>query len=305
MRCAPELSEKENSSPRLAPAALPSRRHATNLTPPPPRHHARADLRLELNSKPHENEASNATEVPTTPRSPSFFDVGGLLGYDERPRRPTQHSLSVPQYLNFSRPTTPLHSASMTASRAPGSRKGSDALLDDIGGLRPPSTAGSDNRPSSRERGISLINVLRETGPDSLSSSQPSFSSRKESPPEMQDIGGLLSPDTARTTRRSMSEKRGISLVDVLRETEPNILQDLPPTLTQSKESPPEIQDIGGLLSPKPNQRRRDSASDRRRESLVDVLRETGPSMPSKQQPPLYKPKDGAMGLQDVGGLLS
>ena len=291
--------------PRPAPVALPSARHAKNLTPPR-RQQAPDSLDLELKNSGSDNtQPSNTAATPTTPRISSFFDVGGLLGDTDPPASHRQHSIAVPQHRNFSRPTTPLRGASIAFTGAGGSRKGSDALLEDIGGLHPPDTAESESLPIQKERRMSLVDVLREAGPNFSPSLQQPHDRAGRSPPEIQDIGGLLSPNSARTRRPSTADKRDPSPADVLRQSEPNRAQYHSYTSNQMKGSSSEIQDVGGLLAYKPTQEhRRPSPSDTKGKSLVDVLRETAPSMPAKH-PRHRKPEGETIDLQDVGGLLN
>ncbi|KAL9128321.1 MAG: hypothetical protein Q9217_002976 [Psora testacea] len=302
IRCAPELTEKENHTPRPAPVALPTERHAKNLTPAPRRQHAPEGLNLELkDSKPRDHQPLNATDIPTTPKTPSFFDVGGLLGDNEQPGGAKQHSITVPQPRDFSCPASLLQSAPVHASWTGGSRKGSDAFLEDIGGLLPAGSAVSENCSSPIERGVNLADVPRETGLQVVQLSQQTNERRREPPLEIQDIGGLLSSNPIQARRPSTSNKRGMSLSDELGKAEPDIERDSPSEYTPVKASPPEIQDVGGLLSAGLTQLPgRPSDSDMRDESLVHVLRETGPSISPERRLPPRKLKNEPVGLQDV-----
>ena len=303
--CAPELSEKSSSVvPRPAPIALPSSNHAKNLTPAPNEHPgSNAVIREEVQRPdPPSGQHLRAAEMPTTPRGPSFFDVGGLLGENNRPATTKPDSTALPQYRNFSRPTSPLQSTSIAVPQSSVSGRGSDAFLEDVGGLTSPNNAPSQHRPASNERGISLADVLRETGPNVPQRQFHTSEQRSESPPEIQDAGGLLSP----LQRPPTSENPGVSLVDVLRETGPNAppqVQSSSPV--QRKDSPPEIQDIGGLLSPELNSRKGPSNSEGTGVNLASVSRETGRSTSSRQRKVPRRSRAEPVGLQDVGGLLS
>ena len=303
--CAPELSEKNSSfAPRPAPIALPSSKHAKNLTPGPTEHPgSNADISKEMERPDALNGPQLATpEMPTTPRGPSFFDVGGLLGEDDRPSMNKPQSVAIPQYRNFSRPTSPLQSASVAAPQSSGSGRGSDYFLEDVGGLLSPSKAPPETLPSSNERGISLADVLRETGPIIPRQRPHSSEQRSESPPDIQDAGGLLSPSQP----PPMADKRDVSLVDVLRETGPTSpYRSQSSSLAQRRRSPPEIQDIGGLLSPELDQRSTTPKYNGTGISQADGSRQTAPGAPSRQRKAPKQSRTDPGDLQDVGGLLS
>ena len=282
--CAPELSEKDSSTkPRPAPIALPSSKYAKNLTPGPTEHpgsEALSDKEQEKSGAPHELHLSS-TGLPTTPRGPSFFDVGGLLGDDDHPTRSRQQSVTVPQYRNFSRPNSPIHSTSMTFPEPSGSAGSSSAFLADVGGLMSQNAGLSESRAAHAERGISLADVLRETGPNPPHPANQTSQQCKSSPPEIQDAGGLLSP----LQRPSTSDKRSISLKDVLRETGPDeSSKHEPSSLITHTNSTPEIQDIGGLLSLKQGHSRTPSVSNGEEVRAANDLSELGSNAPSLQR---------------------
>ncbi|KAH8597209.1 hypothetical protein B0O99DRAFT_651062 [Bisporella sp. PMI_857] len=120
-----------------------------------------------------------------TPRKVSFFDVGGLLE-DDKPRRVSstrttdtdgESSMQGAQS-NWS------HEVHGGLSPAP-PRRGSAALLQDIGGLLVPRA--SRTRP---ERSFELQTILQESGgPES----PVPLLSRQITTPSLQDVGGLLS----------------------------------------------------------------------------------------------------------------
>ena len=282
--CAPELSEKGSSTgPRPAPIALPSGKHAKNLTPGPterPGSEAILDKEQEKPGISREQHLPSAG-LPTTPKGPSFFDVGGLLGDDDHVTRSRHPSVALPEYRNFSRPNSPIYPTSMATLELSGSAGSSSAFLADVGGLISPNTLPPENRPAHAERSISLNDVLRETGPNSTHSPIQTSQQHKDSPPEIQDAGGLLSP----LQRLSTSDKRSISLKDVLRETGPTESTTYKsPSLAQKNNSPPEIQDIGGLLSPKQDRSPIHSASNDVSVSVAHDLPDLGPTAPNQQQ---------------------
>lgn len=69
-----------------------------------------------------------------TPRRMSFFDVGGLLGDDAPPRRASSTAGSVPSSATHSA-TYSLRPLIKSPNVRQRSRRGSHALVDDIGGL--------------------------------------------------------------------------------------------------------------------------------------------------------------------------
>lgn len=88
-----------------------------------------------------------------TPRRMSFFDVGGLLGDDAPPGRASSIAGSVPSSATYSATYSlrPLITGPSVRQR---SRRGSHALVDDIGGLpdfqpQPPVPRTGQSHPSS------------------------------------------------------------------------------------------------------------------------------------------------------------
>ncbi|CZT09997.1 related to integral membrane protein PTH11 [Rhynchosporium agropyri] len=116
-----------------------------------------------------------------TPRKVSFFDVGGLLDGDQ-PRRgssmktDTDGESSVFGTLS----TTWSHEQGLSP---PPPRRGSSALLQDIGGLLGPRRA--DRNPS---RGYELQTIQQDQSPHL----QPVNLSRQKTNHSLQDVGGLL-----------------------------------------------------------------------------------------------------------------
>lgn len=282
--CAPELSGKGPAVPRPAPVALPSGTHAKRVTPmpregAPSRDGPSFEVRME----------QPAAMPPSSPRGASFFDVGGLLGADEAPTKPRQHSIAVmPPYRNFSRPGSPLHAASVAVLSEAGDPQSHIDENETFGHHHRFAASGNTTEEASQEpngNGMSLIDVLREPGPLTTAVQNRQPDSRRGSPPEIQDAGGLLSP-----VDRSSSGQQDMSLVDVLRQTGP--------TRTGKTTAPfqgggisPEIQDIGGLLGPKP-----DAKNARLDPSHPGSNRS---SIPSRHR------KTDTSDFQDVGGLLS
>ena len=192
--CTESLREKEPEMSRPAPIALPTGKDAKNLTPLP-RHQADPDEAPQIKVNGAE-EPSFRIDVdaimPSTPSKAAFFDIGGLLSDDETNSRPKQHPIAGPQSQNFSRPLSPRNGATGRVSRPSVARTGSDTFLEDVGGLLSTSDGSSNDRPTAKPRGMSLVDVLRETGPDDFSQPQRHRPREKVTTPEIQDAGGLL-----------------------------------------------------------------------------------------------------------------
>lgn len=158
---------------------------------------------------PRESDASDETDfhktsegatTPSdmvTPRKVSFFDVGGLLDDDQVRRisstRTTDtdgESSTQGAQSNFS------HEYISGLSPAP-PRRGSNALLQDIGGLLAPRGAQRNRQPQA-ERGYELQTILQESASPSHDSTTrppapPPVLTRQITTLSLQDVGGLLS----------------------------------------------------------------------------------------------------------------
>ncbi len=196
IRCDPELCAN-TPAPRAPPMARPSSRpNAKALSPI-------VDLKWQF---PTEKESASDTHsdiavtlkasIPSPPRSPgdvsfptprrmSFFDVGGLLEDGM-----SHHSAS---------PTAPTFGNSVPPSMYDPSRRGSRALITDMGGYLSPSGPRSPRRDDqisvSSARGSPLASV--EELPRSLSekvekSTEITSESQHQGPQSLQDVGGLL-----------------------------------------------------------------------------------------------------------------
>jgi hypothetical protein len=114
-----------------------------------------------------------------TPRKVSFFDVGGLLEEDQPRRVSSIRTMDTDGGSSFG----PLHSSyggEQGLSPAP-PRRGSSALLQDVGGLLGP-------RRERPQRGIELATILREENEPSTSHNL----LRQQTTHSLQDVGGLL-----------------------------------------------------------------------------------------------------------------
>ena len=252
MRLDPELTEKPTSIPRPAPVAM-SLHSTSNPTTSslgdtdwasPARQFAEKDEISMKSPAPIGELQPGTSDSPITPRRMSFFDVGGLLGENDRPPVRQRNSKATYQRQSFASPSFGLHPP------IAGSRRGSHALLQDIGGLMedsppsPPTQLG----PSPHSQN-SLIEALRSTPPNSPAQPSKSTAQRGESH-GLQDIGGLLSPSIQLTeshlTTGSQHSESG--LIEALKSTPPN---SSPKPFVHSPErrcGSQELQDVGGLL---------------------------------------------------------
>ena len=116
-----------------------------------------------------------------TPRRVSFFDVGGLLddsvGTSSGSLRRESHASSSENAHAHPTPTV--------AASSGGFRRGSSALLQDLGGLLGPNKSGSSRAKSSHRQGTELQTILQ-------SNHEPSLSPGRIPEPSLQDPGGLL-----------------------------------------------------------------------------------------------------------------
>ena len=253
MRLDPELIEKPSSVPRPAPVAM-SLHSKSNLNSPdladrswtfPTRPYVETD-ESEIKPPMSVRELPPGTSAtPLTPRRTSFFDVGGLLGENE----PTQvrHRGSMAAYQQQP-PASPLSSS---YPHLAGSRRGSHALLQDIGGLMedsPPSPRSTTFRPPRRSQNSDLIEALQSTPPNTSPRPPVSPAPRRGEPPGLQDIGGLLSPSPQGADSGPDPSSRHSGLIEALQSTPPDSpSKDF--ATPQRQRSPRVLQDVGGLLS--------------------------------------------------------
>jgi len=130
-------------------------------------------------------DANNTGDLSSTisPRKVSFFDVGGLLGEDQ-PRRSSTRTTDTDGESSSFGPAYSTYSHEQGLSPAP-PRRGSSALLQDIGGLLGP------RRERQASRGYELQTILQERSPH-LDPVQTSNLSRQQTTHSLQDVGGLL-----------------------------------------------------------------------------------------------------------------
>ncbi|KAK5133574.1 hypothetical protein LTR08_007613 [Meristemomyces frigidus] len=201
------LKEEVRTSPRRAPPATPARFSAQSNGRRVPRltQMEMADLDCERNEQ--GNEASREPPIvepplpsptPSIKPSVSFFDVGGLL-----------ENGSMPSLESRSRSTILLDSgASGTLAQdfAPEqSRRGSHALLADIGGL-PTSATGRNNHAYNYGRRCSDAQNFPRNGRIAPTGVLGPMLERHETDYSLQDAGGLLG-----RRRRSVQSQRSLS----------------------------------------------------------------------------------------------
>ena len=253
MRLDPELTEKPSSVPRPAPVAI-LIHSKSNLNSPdlvgrswgfPTRPSVEMD-ESEIKSAASVREIQPGTSaVPMTARRTSFFDVGGLLGENESTQVRQRSSMAAYQQQP---PASPLSSS---YPHAAGSRRGSHALLQDIGGLMedsPPSPRTTTVHPPRRSENSDLKEVSQSTSPDSSPRPRVSPAQRRVESHGLQDIGGLLSPLPQVTDSRPAPSSPDSGLIEALQYTPPNSPSkaSAPP---QRQRCPRVLQDVGGLLS--------------------------------------------------------
>lgn len=199
MRLGPELTEKPSDFPRPAPVALANGSTTKAVAPDiidrawefPNRASVETE-KTDLKSPDavRDFQPSPTTDLPTTPRGMSFFDVGGLLGSNDSPSRRPSNTLPQPTRNNLPPPT--LQQPPSTAS-ATGSRRGSHALLQDIGGLLSPSPQPAAPRPAPSTQNSDLIEALQTSPPKNSATPFSPRPQKQRVPRALQDVGGLLS----------------------------------------------------------------------------------------------------------------
>lgn len=254
MRLDPELTEKPSSIPRPAPVAI-SLHSTPNVDAQdlvdrswafPIRSSGETEKTDNKSPGPVSELKHSPTEIPTTPRRMSFFDVGGLLGENDSPQVRHQHSMAVHQQQPIDLPSSAFQ------PHASGSRRGSHALLQDIGGLMehsPPSPRTTTFRSAPSFQNSALIEALESTPPNSSPRPSPNPAPRRGESPGLQDIGGLLSPSPRDTVSRPAQSSQHSGLLEALEYTPPSSSPKpsaLPPQRRYGSQG---LQDVGGLLS--------------------------------------------------------
>lgn len=205
MRLDPELHETE-SIPRPAPVALSDanmiKRNTLGFVDPTWRFPASKttgtdDERTDIKSPPSEPDEPHSPGeiVPLTPRRMSFFDVGGLLENGS--------GTGTPQATTSTNGHIPYPPPSRNLSTSHSARRGSTALLQDMGGLLSPHDERGNGSPVARnfsrptssqvpqpERASVSTAATRARTP-STGISPPPFR-RETTTRSLQDVGGLL-----------------------------------------------------------------------------------------------------------------
>lgn len=199
MRLDPELVEKQSGVPRPAPIALPNGSAARGVSGDAVDRSWAFPNRASVDTEGtdlkspvpiRDLQPSPTSELPTTPRGMSFFDVGGLLGATDPPRR---QSTTVPQ-THQNVPPSPNLLPPPSRGSATDARRGSHALLQDIGGLlSPPASTMNSHRPTPSTQTADLIEALQTTPPSSATAPSVPRPQRQRVPRALQDVGGLLS----------------------------------------------------------------------------------------------------------------
>lgn len=178
------LSADERVGPRRAPMAIPLASQANNLTPGVDNENwafqQQSSLETdEIDAKEGGKDVDNASQSKKNPprRRLSFFDVGGLLD-DNSVALPPCYRASTWQSPGSSSPWT--EADEFTVHR---NRQGSNALLQDIGGLLTSEPAA----PTRRQQSSVKDSSRREKGV------MKSKAAEKNRAPSLNDAGGLLS----------------------------------------------------------------------------------------------------------------
>lgn len=272
------LQYKGDTGARLAPAALPAMSSPfASMSPAPPMRPPKRE------HSPHTSDSEDSLQKPPIPdgsppsptstRRVSFFDIGGLL--EDGPPNRTSRSTTVVSSADSATIAQDFAQQSPTQSR-----RGSRALLSDIGGLLSPTTSrsgvssaapmarrGSGAPPRHRNAPSGVLGPMLE---------------RQETVQSLQDAGGLLADVPSEAQRAPLSEVGEQGL--------------------ERQETP--LQDVGGLLSEERDRTSRSpGAPAARTESRTAPAR--GSASSGQDAAASTRPKDpDEMSFKDVGGLL-
>lgn len=203
MHLGPEFNEKPSSIPRPAPVAL---RHEASTIPEDPidrawtfpdRDSAETEETDMKSPVPVHEIQPSSSDAPATPKGMSFFDVGGLLGANTDPRMPHRTSIATSHPQPNALPSPSLHPHALNTPPVH-SRRGSHALLQDIGGLLPPppqiiTPQAAAPRPAPSTQNSDLIEALQSTPPNTARRQPAPPQRQRRGSPGLQDVGGLLS----------------------------------------------------------------------------------------------------------------
>lgn len=250
----PELTEKPSTVPRPAPVA--ASLHSTSIVNTsdlvdrswtfPNRPSVESDETDMKSPGPIRELRPSLTKISTSPRHMSFFDVGGLLGGNDPAQTRHRYPRAVYPPQSITLPSSGLY------PHAAGSRRGSHALLQDIGGLMeqsPPSPRTTTFPPQPSSQNADLIEALQSTPPNSPPPPSVPLAQRRRKSPGLQDIGGLLSPTPQATNSRPALSSQHPEMIEALQSTAPNSSPhpfSYPPRRGRGQQG---LQDVGGLLS--------------------------------------------------------
>ncbi|KAF7529425.1 hypothetical protein G7054_g9873 [Neopestalotiopsis clavispora] len=187
----------DDTAPQYTPAPLARVPEGMRNWQFPKRRRSVAEMSDEFLLTTGDGHSMSRSTTETTPRKVSFFDVGGLLDEEQRPQHGTQWRESFNSSIDPLSPVSPYSALSphnMPTPSVPaassGMRRGSQALLQDIGGLLTP-TQSQSPRPSRPSPEVSP----RTTELQSISHLRrgPAFAQDYRNQPELKDPGGLLS----------------------------------------------------------------------------------------------------------------
>jgi hypothetical protein len=187
-----DLRDDVESTPRPAPMAVAGNLPVQTQPWHFPEERSSTSEEMDLMKIHQGNHSPGAASSTMTPRKVSFFDVGGLLEEDSQRRRRSSTKTTTDTDAESSNhaplQSTPSYEQAGLSPAPP--RRGSSALLQDIGGLLGPRT----QRNHSSFRGYELQTILQEQPrPDpSDESRQPPSTPPQQTTPPLQDVGGLL-----------------------------------------------------------------------------------------------------------------
>ena len=251
IRVPDHLRDDTEARPRPAPAALPATSSPAARTKSPQRHDSEP-RQLEGNSSSDSEDSLRKTmvamrdpspvpsPVPSSKGTVSFFDVGGLLE-DGTPSPATRSRSTTLTEIRHSGGTVSQDFAPSTPAQ---SRRGSRALLQDMGGLLTPSasraSSGMDRYAGRRQSDSHLHPPARHSRLPPSGILGPMLE-RRETQQSLQDAGGLLggAPDPRSTSLlRALSDSTDVPMMTTaLRSPRQEISEDY------------SFQDIGGLLA--------------------------------------------------------
>ena len=297
IRLGPELRTEKSAIPRPAPVALPTAEQAHSVTPAAPswafphRNSLGSLDETELEKvqedelHPSRKQATNMDLDNATPRRMNFFDVGGLLETDDAamplpateavkrtltplpPKSPPPMPRAMSPESTFSFHSAQDFAAGPATPSARHSRRGSLALLQDIGGLlsddksalQTPRSRPSSSLVSPGQAPSALVSPIQQHYPLAPIDSNGTITSTKEVEMNRPDVLSPVSPITPTPPTAVMKEVGGGAAVAPERVHSSNHSKaangsaQIQPVMdvnsNQAATSTPELKDISGLLS--------------------------------------------------------